>query len=62
MAEINLTCEKIQQKIQTAQTEKAVQEIRKNSFGKMGIISQIFRSLISSTDLEKKTKIQLVND
>ena len=62
MAEINLTCEKIQQKIQTAQTEKTVQEIRKNSFGKMGIISQIFRSLISSTDLEKKTKIQLVND
>lgn len=62
VAEINLTCEKIQQKIQFAQTEKEVQEIRKNSFGKTGIISQIFCSLINLTDLEKKTKIQLVND
>ena len=62
MAEINLTCKKIQQKIQTAQTEKEVQGIRKNSFGKMGIISQIFHSLINLADSEKKTKIQLVND
>jgi phenylalanyl-tRNA synthetase alpha chain len=59
---INLTFEKIQQKIQAALTEKEIKEIKKSSFGKTGIISQIFHSLINLNGSEKKTKIQLVSD